>query len=308
MVIAVIAAVATGGSFAAGAVLQQRAASTRPESEALALSLLLHLVRQPQWMLGIGFAVLSYILEAVALAFGPLVLVQPLIVSELLFALPISIAWRGMHMARREWAGVCAVTAGLALGLVSAAPSQGRPEAPLTEWAVSLGVLTLLTAVSVVIGRFAGGMWRAILYAAGAGLVLGAQASMLKATVARFEGGLVTGLASWELWGMIAAALLGLLLIQSAYQAGPLATSMPVVDAVDPAVAIVFGIVLFHEHIRTGLWLAGILLGVLLLVWGIALVDRSPLIQALRKAERQEQIQSSQAGVLPQSEKGEPSR
>ncbi len=91
----VIAVLAAGGGFAAGGVLQQRAASTRPESEALSLRLLLQLAHDPLWLLGIAFALVSYVLDALALSLGPLVLVQPLIVSELLFALPISVRLQG---------------------------------------------------------------------------------------------------------------------------------------------------------------------------------------------------------------------
>ncbi|HVC15538.1 MAG TPA: hypothetical protein VND62_11850 [Acidimicrobiales bacterium] len=63
---------------------------------------------------------------------------------------------------------------------------------------------------------------------------------------------------------------------------------MPVVDAVDPAVAIVFGIALFQEHIRTGLWLTGIAAGIALLVRGILLLYTSPLIRCLQKVEHQQ--------------------
>lgn len=296
MVIAVVAAVLAGASFAAGGVLQQREASARPEGEALSFRLLVDLAHDAVWWLGIGFAFVSYVLEAVALSFGPLVLVQPLIVSELLFALPISVRWRGMSMTWREWLGTGAVAGGLALGLVSAAPRSGRPSAPITEWIVALGVAAGLTVVAVAIGRSRAGTARSSLYAVAAALVLGTQAALLKATIARFEHGLSSALTGWELWAMLAAAVLGLLLVQSAYEAGPLASSMPVVDAVQPSVAIAFGIALFDEHVRTGAWLAGIVAALVLLFAGIVVLDSSPLIQCLQRSQR------AGRGAEPQAE------
>lgn len=297
MVIAAVTAVLAGASFAAAAVLQQRAASTRPEEDALSLRLLLALAHDRLWWLGIGFAFLSYVLESVALAFGPLVLVQPLIVSELLFALPISIRWRGTRMSSREWAGTGLVTFGLALGLVSAAPAQGRPEAPTGEWMVGLVAVAVLTLVAVGVGRVLAGPARPSLYALAAGLVFGAQVGLLKATVARFEHGPLAALGDWHLWAMVAASLVGLLLVQSAFESGPLATSMPVVDAVDPTVAVIFGIVLFHEQVRTGWWLAGVLTGATLLLAGIVVLDTSPLVQSLQRMERRQR-----AGAEPEDE------
>lgn len=294
MLIAILAALGAGGSFAAGGVLQQRAASARPEGEALSFRLIVDLAHDRLWLLGIGFAFLSYVLEGIALSFGPLVLVQPLIVTELLFALPISVRWRGMRMSGREWLGTLSVAGGLTLGLLSAAPGAGRPEAPIGEWIVALSVVAGGTLLAVAGGRRRRGPLRSSLYALAAALVLGAQAALFKASVARFEKGFVVALGSWEIWVMFTAAILGLLLVQSAYESGPLATSMPVVDAIDPTVAIVFGIALFNEHIRTGLWLVGIGVGIAMLLGGIVLLDTSPVIQCLQKVERQQRQQRQQ--------------
>ncbi|MGH9088149.1 MAG: DMT family transporter [Acidimicrobiales bacterium] len=285
MLIAFVAAVLAGASFATGGVLQQHAASTRPEGEALSFRLLVDLAHDRLWWLGIGFAFLSYVLESLALAYGPLVLVQPLIVSELLFALPISIRWQGMRMGRREWAGTALVTCGLALGLVAAAPGQGRSDAPLADWVVGLTGVVVLAVLAVALGRCGRGPVRSSLYAVAAALVLGVQAALLKATIARFEHGLVAALTDWHLWAMVAASIVGLLLVQSAYESGPLATSMPVVDSVDPAVAIVFGILLFHEPVRGGSWLIGIFAGAAFLLAGIIVLDTSPLIQCIQRLE-----------------------
>ncbi len=306
MLIAVLAALGAAGSFAGGGVLQQRAASTRPEREALSFRLIFDLAHEPIWLIGIGFAFVSYALEGLALSFGPLVLVQPLIVTELLFALPISVRWRGMRLTSREWLGTVAVGGGLTLGLVCAAPGAGRPEAPIGEWILALTATAGAALAAVSIGRMRQGPARSSFYALGAAFVFGAQAALFKAAVARFEHGLVPALESWEVYAMSAASILGLLLVQSAYEAGPLAASMPVVDAVDPSVAVVLGVLLFHEHIRTGPWLVGIAAGIATLLAGIVLLDTSPLIHCLHTVERQQRADLEREDTRVASSEREP--
>ena len=102
ILISAFAAITAGMALAATGVLQQRAASTRPTDEQFSLRMLANLARNKIWLTGIGAAVLSYGLQAVALAFGPLALVQPLVVSELLWAVPVSAKLRGIPLGRRE--------------------------------------------------------------------------------------------------------------------------------------------------------------------------------------------------------------
>jgi multidrug transporter EmrE-like cation transporter len=138
-------------------------------------------------------------------------------------------------------------------------------------------------------GRRTRGPARSSLYAIGAGIVIGTQASLLKATIPSFEHGLSRALESWELWATLVTAVLGLLLLQSAYESGPLAMAMPALDAIEPAIAIVLGMLLFHESIRTGIALIGVGAGVAALLLGVILLDTSPVIRCLQKAQRTHQ-------------------
>ena len=91
---------------------------------------------------------------------------------------------------------------------------------------------------------------------------------------------------TWQPYALIVASFTGLFLVQNAYQAGPLAASMPVMDAVLPMVSIGLGVGLFGEHIRTTLFgLTGAAAGVVALVVGIVILDTSPVV---RRQQRQE--------------------
>ncbi|MGH3098097.1 MAG: DMT family transporter [Streptosporangiales bacterium] len=290
MVIAIPAAIAAGLCFAVAGVLQQDVASRRPDEEELTGRLLVRLARRRRWLAGIGVALLSYAFQALALRFGPLALVQPLIVTEVVFALPLSVRLHGMRLGGREWLGAGGVTAGLALAIVSSNPHGGHPLAssPL-GWLVTLSGVAVLGAAGTFVGMRVGGTLRASLLAFTAALILGMQSALLDATVALFSKGLVPALTSWQPYLMGVASIGGLLFIQSAFQAGPLASSMPVVDATEPTTAVVIGLALFGEVVSVGTWaLLGTAFGILMAVAGIVTLDTSPVIHRLQRVERSE--------------------
>ncbi|TPQ21418.1 DMT family transporter [Streptomyces sporangiiformans] len=288
MPIAVLAALAAGACFAVAGVLQQRAASARPDAEALSFRLLFRLAREPLWLTGIGLAVLAYGFQSLALAFGPLSLVQPLIVAELIFAVPLSARLHRMRLGTQAWLGTLAVATGLALALVSARPHGGDPDAPdLVSWLLVLGATGALVGCALAAARALHGPWRASAVALAAGAVMGTQSVLLATTVDRLKQGLGATLSTWQPYALVVASAGGLLLIQSAFQQGPLAAGMTVIDATEPAVAVTVGTTLFGETIRSGWPVTGFtVLGLVLVTAGIVSLDSSPQIAALHRLER----------------------
>jgi hypothetical protein len=100
---AICAAVAGALCFAVAAALQQQEASAAPATRVAGWRLLVHLVRRPRWVLGMVAMLLGGGLHLLALRSGPLVLVQPLGVSAVLFALPLAAALRGTGFAPGSW-------------------------------------------------------------------------------------------------------------------------------------------------------------------------------------------------------------
>lgn len=153
MWIAIAAALAAGACFAAAGLLQQRAAALKPSGESLSPKLLASLAREPMWLGGISLALLSYAFQALALAFGPLSLVQPLIVSELIFALPVSARLHGLSLGKREWLASLTVAFGLGVAIVAASPEEGEPMAPIGAWTIVFAVVGALVAFALLVGR-----------------------------------------------------------------------------------------------------------------------------------------------------------
>lgn len=281
--IGTVAAVLAGASFAAGGVLQQRAAA-RAERRDNAARLVAALLRRPEWLAGIALAVVSNGLEALALAFAPLAVVQPLLVSELIFAIPVSARLVGVRLGIREWAALVAVAAGLAAALWGTAPSGGSATGSWARWLLVGGALAGTACVLATVGRRRTALVRASCYAAAAALVFAVSSALMAATVHGFATTGFDGFARPAPYAMAVASISGLLLIQSAYQAGPLAVTMPMVDWVEPIVAVLLGVSVLGESIDTQpVHVAVVGLGALAALAGIVRLDRSPGVRQMQR-------------------------
>lgn len=269
--------------FAVGSVLQQSAARQTPASESLSWRLLVDLAHRRRWLLGIGSDAVSFGLQALALSFGPLALVQPLSVTGLLFAVPLAVRRRGRRLHRREWLGTVAVAAGLASFLAAAAPSEGLPQTTPTRWVLIVVSVAGLMAVGVSLGKLIGGVVRPSLYGLAAASAFGLLAALTKASTHLLGEGASTFFTSWQPYAMAVVALAGAIVQQSAFQAGPLPASLPVMDAVEPTVAVCIGVFAFNENLSSSpLAIAVQVVGVSALIAGIVVLDRSPLIADLQ--------------------------
>lgn len=279
--VAAMAALMAACCFAVAAVLQQDVASRAPQSQALRPRLVWELAHQPTWLAGIGLSAFSYVLQGTALAFGPLVLVQPLAATDLIFALAL-VSWRRRtRLAPVEAAGAACLTAGIAAFLTVLPPSGPVVSPALLDWAWTFLAVGGLAAALVLTGLRTSGRARTGLYAVAAGLLFALLAALTKSTAVLFRTSGAEALAQWEPYALLVTGGLGLLLAQSSFQAGPLAVSLPFLDTVEPIGGVLIGAVVFHERLAESPWaLAVQLLGALAAVTGIVLLDRSPLARS----------------------------
>ncbi|HET7386106.1 MAG TPA: DMT family transporter [Nocardioidaceae bacterium] len=295
ILISAFAAVLAGLAIAAGGVLQQKAASRRPSGERMSIRLMARLVADRVWLLGIGLAVVSYGFQAIALTFGPLTLVQPLIVSELLFAVPVSVRLRKLRLRPRDWGAILSVVAGLTVGIVAADPGKGNPVQPITMWAPAIGGVAVLSIACVVAARWLTGPTKSSAFALSGACTMALQSALYAATLALLRQRGWGLFLTWEPYVLVAASLAGMFLIQNAFESGPLAASTPVIDAVLPLVAIALGVGLFGEPVRTSLWgLGGAGLGIVLLLVGIVALDTSPVVRKEQRLEQKEKEETKQ--------------
>ena len=215
--------------------------------------LLLHLVRDRVWLLGTVADLGAYGLQSVALAFGQLSLVQPILTLGLVFALPLSAHIQHRRHGRLEWAAAAVVALGVGVFVVVAQPSGATTSIARADWIAALGLFGLPAIVCALLSRVAQlPRRRAELLALAATLVYGLTAAMTKATVDRLSIGIGATLWSWYPYGVIVGGYFGLVLIQRAFQVAPLSASLPLLTVCEPVVGVALGILLFEEHLSIG--------------------------------------------------------
>jgi hypothetical protein len=298
-VIAVVAALLAAFCFAVAALVQQTVARATGADEALRPRLLLDLARTPRWLAGIGLDALSFFILALALAFGPLALVQPLASLDVLFALPLIARRQGRRLTLQDKAGAVTVAGGIVIFLSVAPPSGGMKAPGLASWGPVFLAAGALSAVTALAGLRVTGKARVIWLAVAAGSVFGVVSALTKATVDVVAMRGVGALATWEPWALLLCGIAGALLGQSAYSSGALSLSLPVLDTLSPIVAVVIAATVFDEKLASSAWQLGVqLAGGALAVTGIAVLSRSSIVAAETVNGREQALARMGAAAL----------
>ena len=242
--------------------------------------LILDLLHRPVWLAGLATVILSFVLMAAALSMGQLAAVQPILVLELPLTLLGAAKFFGSRLGLREWAASIAMSAGLAGLIVFLAPSAGNDGhvgavAWLVAIAASIGAAALCVAASCTgpPGR------RPAALGLATGITFGLTAAFMKGMTAGFSHGFVGVFVTWQTYAMCASGILGMFLMQNALQAGRLIAAQPGITLADPAVAIVWGVFVFNEGIRGGLFVILAVLSGLVMMGGGVVLARSPLLE-----------------------------
>jgi drug/metabolite transporter (DMT)-like permease len=278
--IAVGSGLAAAALFGAASVLEERSTKQVQQRAALSPRLLADLVRRPLFLAAIGVNVGGCGLQILALHFGSLALVQPLLVLSLLFAVVIaSAAIRHRPPDVMVLAGVACCAAGIAGFLAVARPHGGAGTAgPAAALPLAAGLAAVL-AGCVAAARWGPRAVRPLWLAAGCGVAFGVNALLLKVVPGTLPAGFADPLRQWPLFLMVIVTPVGFLLNQNAFQAGSLiAPALAVITTADPLVSVAVGAAFLHEKIAAAppdlaaeaLFLAVTIAGI------IALAQRAP--------------------------------
>lgn len=286
MAVAVVLAVAASLCTATSSLCQRIGAAPAPGGDTFSIKLIWYLVRQPVWLLGIASMILGFGFQITALHFGSLALVQPILASELLFVFIYMAALGWREVERGDWLAAIAMAAGLGVFLFTADPSGGRVHAPALTWwmagVATLGLATIATVMAYVpLGRSAppSASRKAATLGVATGVSWGFVAAVIK-ELSSHHGGIASIFTSWPLYVLIGVGAASMLIASHALQAGPLAASQPGFTIVDPLVASLLGVFVFHEHLRTGLVPVAVeILALSALVCGVVALSRSPIVQ-----------------------------
>lgn len=251
MSVAVASAAALGSalSYATAGVLQHRVARQAPPSKGLHLDLVAHLATRPAWLVGQLVGIPAFGLHAFALSAGPLALVQPLLVSGLLLALPASVALEHRHPSISEWVWAVILVGALGAFLGAGHPTAGHAPSDTDRLAV-LSIAGAAIAAGIITSTRVMSTHRAALLGAAGGIGFGITASLLKEAINLAAGADPLRLfASWPLYLLAAVGLPSVVVTQVAYHSGPLAASLPPLTIINPIAAVAIGVLAFHEHV-----------------------------------------------------------
>ena len=257
--------------FSLGTVLQQQVAAQASEEEARGAGFLLRLARQPRWLAGIVADGLGFVAQAAALGLGRIVVVQPLLATSVVFALPLGARFEHKPVSRPEILGALAVTAGLGAFLVLADPGGGVDNASATAWVVSFAVAAVVGGGLTLSARGRAPVHRAALLGTAAGILFALSAALTKATVEQLDDGVLAVFEHWQLYALVVVGYVSMTLSQASLQAGALAAAVATQMALDPVASLFLGTLAFKEtiHDDTGTLLAA-LAAFAVMVGGIA--------------------------------------
>ncbi|MFB7916301.1 DMT family transporter [Streptomyces sp. NPDC056061] len=277
-VLVVVLAVSAACCLGFGFVLQQAAASHAPKSDYLSPRLLLDLMRVRSWLAGIGLMVCGMVLGALALGKGEVSVVEPLLATNLLFAMGLSRHRTGQRLGHQGWAGLWLLAGGVTAFLVAGEPRGGEAVTdPLRHWLVIGVVVGAALVLTVIAKRHRSGVAPALL-AVAAGLLYGLQDALTRLTGQRIsDDGFAALWTTWQPYGVVVLGVTGLLLVQSAFETGPLRVSLPPLTAAQPLAGIACGVGFLGDRLRTdAVALAWQASGLVAIVVGIVLLGLHP--------------------------------
>jgi hypothetical protein len=241
--------------FALAATLQQKGALGMGEVSLGSPASFLRLARQTWWLLGTLALLTAYVFQAVALANGRLAVIQPLLVTTIVFALPLGYFLTSQVIHRREVVGAALVVLGLAMFTVIGEAAEGKDNAPAEEWAIAVLVFGGIAALLLVLGGRGSLLRKAALYGACAGVLFGLSASLCKPTMEILgDDGLAAMFSSWEFYVFAGTGILAFVVQQVSLATGNLAASVATVAVCNPLVSIVIGTLLLDERLAEPLW------------------------------------------------------
>jgi drug/metabolite transporter (DMT)-like permease len=227
--------------------------------------------------------IVSFVLQAVALHFGRLSQVQPILTLELVFLVIVLSVWFGFSVGRREWLGSLAAVGGLAGFLYCAHPEDGNLSPSLWSWVIAGGACSAGMAVAVVLARRGPRWWRAAMFGTAGAISFAFTAACTK-VVSNFAA------ADWlslyrhgQTYALIVFGVLAVFLTQNAYHAGPIVASQSTLVMVDPLASILIGVGLFGDDLRTGgAWGPLEAFSLLVMFVGAYSLAHSPLVSGMK--------------------------
>ncbi len=255
----------------------QHIASTSDTKKSSGWKFVAFLLRHPLWLLGWVALCGSLVFQALALHFGPLSEVQPILVTELVITLVLRRVWLHQSIRSVTWMAAVVTGGGLVLFLVATSPTSRSFLPKTSSWTAPSFACVVAVLLLVALAQRGSPARRAALFATATAVMWALEATFIKATTDTMSVlGLWGAFTRWPIYALIIGGAVGLLCEQAALHVGPLSVSQPFIVIVDPVVSVALGVWLYHEHLLTGtLHLAVGVPAFVLMCAGIVLLTRT---------------------------------
>jgi drug/metabolite transporter (DMT)-like permease len=236
------------------------------------------------WMLGLAAQLVGVALQAAALDRGRVSIIQPLLVTTVVWSLPLGYVLTQQTIGAREVLGAAIIVVGLALFATFGDPAAGVDNAPGADWLASALVIGAACVALLLFANRGSLSLRAALLGTIAGLLYGLSATLMKPVVENLHTeGLGGVIADWESWVWAAAGIVGFLFQQLSLSTGRLVPSVAAVSVANPVVSVILGALVLQERLdKNPPWHAVVAVGALCL----ALVG-SVVISSARETEHE---------------------
>ncbi|ANE05223.1 hypothetical protein ccrud_01340 [Corynebacterium crudilactis] len=198
---------------------------------------------------------LAYFLQTVALGFGTLLVVQPVLVLSLMFTLPLSARFNGYRLRKAEISWALLLTVAVGIMIILGRPLPGNPHPPLDRWIPALLIGAAVMGVMWLMAQYVLKRDKALILGLVTGALFGYVAVMSKAAVDIFINQGILGLIfNWEGYGLILTAVFGTVVQQYSFNAGELQKSLPAMTIAEPIVAFSLGYLVLGEKFQVVDW------------------------------------------------------
>ena len=247
------------------------------------------------WLLGLIAQTLGVLLQAAALDRGRVAVIQPLLVTTIIWAMPLGYFLTNQTIKRRHILGAAIVVVGLAVFASVGDPAGGVDDAPTSDWLSAFLVIGAACAALLLFSRRGGLSTKAAVFGTTAGILYGVSATLMKPVVENLDSnGFAAVLESWELWVMAVTGIVGFYLQQLSLATGRLVTSVATVSVANPVVSVLLGVLVLQERLdQPPAWHAVVAVGAL----AVALLGA--VVVASASEEEKEEGAAGQGSAAP---------
>ncbi|MDG4787436.1 DMT family transporter [Micromonospora sp. WMMD1102] len=247
--IAIALGLASAAFFAVSSVLEQQAAKRERPTRTIDPRLLIRLLHRRLWLFGSTADAFGTVLQALALRFGALALVEPLLVSGLFMAIPLEAAIERRRPHRRDLLVVLLGVVGLTGFLLAANPRGGVTEPKTLAWiGVTVAVGTLVTICLLVAWRTQDAT-RGLMLGIATGLLYAMAAALVKTVIEKLPEQPGEIFTNWHVYALVLVGGTALTLNQNAFQGGPIAAPLTAIALLDPFGGVLIGVFAFEERL-----------------------------------------------------------